>query len=116
RLESAVACTGDGATVTTVVEESIDRFLQHALLVPDNDIRSLELKQVLETVVPVDDTTVKIVQIGSRETTSLKRHERTQVGRDDSKHFDNHPLGTSLRIVEALGQLEAFGQFFADLL
>ena len=47
RLQRAVAGAGDGAAVAAVVEERVDRFLQHALFVADDDVRRLELEQVL---------------------------------------------------------------------
>jgi hypothetical protein len=47
--------------VTAIVEERVHSFLQHALFVPDDDIRRLQLEQVLETVVPVDDAAIEIV-------------------------------------------------------
>ena len=49
RFERAIAGAGDGAAVTAVVEQRVDRFLQHALFVADNDFRRLELEQVLQT-------------------------------------------------------------------
>ena len=97
RLERAIAGAGDGAAVATVVEQRIDRFLQHALLVPDDDIRRLQLKQVLETVVAVDDAAIEIVQIRGRKTAAFERNERTQVRRDDGQNVEHHPIRTRMR-------------------
>ena len=49
RFQRTIAGAGDGAAVTAVVEQRVDRFLQHALFVADNDVRRLELEQVLQT-------------------------------------------------------------------
>ena len=40
RLERAIAGAGDGAAMAAVVEERIDRFLQHALFIADDDVRA----------------------------------------------------------------------------
>ena len=65
RLERAIAGAGDGAAVAAVVEERVDRFLQHALFVADDDVRRLELEQVFQPVVAVDDAAIEIVQIAT---------------------------------------------------
>ncbi len=82
RLESTVTSTGHSATMTTVIKQGVDRFLKHALLVADNNVRRLKLKEVLETVVSVDDTTVEVVKVGSCKTASFKRNKRTEIRRN----------------------------------
>src|SRR6185436_20141932 len=77
RFQRAIACTGDGATMTTVVEQRVHSFLQHALLVSDDDFRRLEREQVLQPVIPVDDATIEIVQVRRRKTTTFEWHQRT---------------------------------------
>ena len=62
-LERALVRTGDGLAATAVVEEGVDRLLQHAALVPDDDLRSVELEQALQAVVAVDDAAVEVVEI-----------------------------------------------------
>ena len=37
--------TGDGAAPAAVLEEHVHRFLEHALFVPDDDVRGVELQQ-----------------------------------------------------------------------
>jgi hypothetical protein len=58
RLERTVAGTRNRATTTTVVEQSVDGLLEHPLLVIDDDLRSTEVQQALQTVVPVDHSAV----------------------------------------------------------
>ena len=101
-LQGAVARTGHGATMATVIEQCINCLLQHALLVPDNDFRSLELEQVLETIVPVDNPAIEIVEIGGRKTSAFKGHQRAQIGRNDWQHCQDHPFRTHHGLGEAL--------------
>src|SRR5437588_11017874 len=63
RFERAISGAGDGAAVTAVVEQSIDRFLQHSLFVANDHVRRFELEQILETIVPINDATIEIVEI-----------------------------------------------------
>ena len=44
-FERTVVGAGDGASAAAVVDQCIDRFLKHTLLVADDDIGSLKLKQ-----------------------------------------------------------------------
>ena len=46
-LERAVVCARDGSAAAAIVDQRIDRFLQHALFVADDDIRRRELNQAL---------------------------------------------------------------------
>ena len=116
RFEGAVACAGDGAAMTTVVVKRVHSFLQHALFVADDDLGRLEQEQIPQTVVAVDDAAIEVVEVGRCETATFQRDERTQVGRDDGKHFKHHPLGTCVRVCKALRELEALREFLAVLL
>ena len=116
RLEGPIAGTRDRTAVATVVEQGVDGLLQHALLVPDDDLRSLELEQVLEAVVAVDDPAIQIVEVGGREAATLERHQRAQVGGDDGQHREDHPLGAHHRFGEALEELDPLGDLLAVLL
>ena len=76
-LERALVRTGDGLAATTVVEERVDRFLEHAALVADDDLRSVELEQALQAVVAVDDAAVEVVEVAT------SRSGRRRAGRAD---------------------------------
>ena len=91
-LQRTVGGAGDRAATTTVVEQGIDGFLQHALLVVEHDFRSAELDQSLQTVVTVDHTTVEVVEIGSGETATVELHHRAQIRRNDRNHVEHHGL------------------------
>ena len=67
--------------LTAVIEERVDRLLQHALFVAHDDVGRIQLEQPLETIVPVDDPPIKVVKIGGRKTATVQRHQRTQVRR-----------------------------------
>jgi hypothetical protein len=75
-----------------VVEQRVDRLLQHALLVADDDLGRVEVDQLLQPVVPVDDAAIEIVQIAGREVAAIQQHQRTQVRRNDRNHVQHHPL------------------------
>ena len=62
-LERAVRSAGDRTAATAVVEQGVDGFLKHALLVVEHDFRGAELDEALEAVVTVDYTTVQVVEI-----------------------------------------------------
>ena len=92
--------------MTSVVEERVHRFLQHALFVVDDDVRRLELEKAAQAVVAVDDAAVEVVQVGRREAAAVERDERTQIRRDHRQHGKNHPFGTISGLDEALDDLE----------
>ena len=92
RLERTLAAAANRLRATAVVEQRVDRFLQHALLVPENDLRRAMHDQLLQTVVAVDDAAIEIVQVGRREAATVERHERTQIRRNHRNDVQDHPL------------------------
>src|SRR5690606_38458581 len=67
RLQRALVGAGDDAAAAAVVEQGVDRFLQHALLVADDDVRRAQRYQPLEAVAAVDDAAVQVVKVRRRE-------------------------------------------------
>src|SRR5690606_26628818 len=67
RLQRTLVGARDGATATAVIQQGVDRFLQHPLFVAHDDVRRIQLEQTLETVVPVDHPTIQVVQVGGCE-------------------------------------------------
>ena len=106
RFQRTLVGTRDDATTTAVVEQRIHGFLQHPLFVPHDDIGRAQLNEALETVVPVDHAAVQIVQIRSRKTTTVKRHQWAQFWWDHGDHGQNHPLGTVARFKEAFDDFQ----------
>ena len=49
---------GDRAPAPAIVQQGVNRFLQHALFIADDDIRRVQIQQPLQAVVSVDDPAV----------------------------------------------------------
>ena len=62
-FELAPACSLNGSASSAVVDERIYGFLEHPLLVTDDDVRSSELTELFKSVVSVDDSSVQIVEV-----------------------------------------------------
>src|SRR5690606_1806547 len=92
RLEGAFVGAGDGFSAAAVVEQGVDGFLKHTLLVADDDCRSVQLEQTLEAVVAVDHATVEIVEIGGRETAAVQGNERAQIRRQNRDNVEDEPF------------------------
>ena len=92
RLQRPLVGAGDGPTTSAIVEQRIDCLLQHALFVAHDDVRRRQVQQPLQTVVAVDDAAVQVVQIGSRETAAVQRHQRPEVRWQHRQHGKHHPL------------------------
>ncbi len=107
RLQRAVSCTLNRAATPTVVEQCVNSFLKHPLLVVHHDLRSVQIEHALETIVAVDNSTVQIVQIRGRETATIELHHRTQIRRDHRERIKNHGFRSSLRVQERVDDLNA---------
>ena len=63
RFQRTLVGARHGLTTTSVIEQRIHRFLEHALLIAHDDFGRLELEQALQAIVTVNHTTVEVVQI-----------------------------------------------------
>ena len=128
RLQRAFVGARDDAAPAAVVEKSVDRFLKHTLLVPDDDVRRAKLNQALKAVVAVDDPAIEIVQVRRRKPAAVERNQRTQLRRDHRNDGQHHPLRAVAAVEEVLNQLQPlddllrlqlarrFGQILAELI
>src|SRR5690606_14848484 len=112
RFQRTLVRTGDRATATTVIQQCIYRFLQHAFFVAHDNVRRIQIQQTLQTVVAVDYATIQIIQIRGRKTTTVEWNQRTQVWRQHWQHFHDHPLRLIAGEMECFQKLQAFGIFF----
>ena len=78
RLEGPV----NGLAASAVVDERVYCFLEHTLFVADDDVGRVKLHQSLKTVVTVDNTSVKVVEVGSRKSAAVKLYHRTDFRRN----------------------------------
>ena len=102
---------GQGLALShAVVDEGVNRLLKHSLLVPGDDLRGFELKEVLQPVVPVDDPAVKVVQVRGGEAAPVQLDHRPQSRRDDRDDLQEHPLRPGPRIDETPYQPQAAAQ------
>ena len=62
---------------------------------------------MLQTVVTVDDSAVKFVQVGGRETAAVQLYHRTDVRRKNGNGIEDHPLGTVARLAERLDHFQS---------
>ena len=106
RLQRTIARARYRTTAATVVEERVDRFLQHALFVVHDDLRSTEIEQTLQAVVTVDHTTIEVVQVGRCETATIELHHRAQIGRNNRDNIEDHIGRLILRMQECIDDLQ----------
>src|SRR5208282_3859640 len=109
RLQRPVVGTTQNAAAASVVKQSVDRFLQHALLVAHDDFGSVQVHQLLQPVVAVDDAPVKIVQIGSGEASAIQGNQWAQLGWNHRKHVEDHPLRLVAALAKCLDNFQPLG-------
>ena len=100
RLERPITRAEHSAAVATVVEECVDRLLQHALFVAQNDLGRAQFDQALEPVVAVDHATVQVIEVGGGVAPAFERHERPKIRRNDRDNIKHHPR----RVIAGLAQ------------
>ena len=109
RLQRPVVRAAQHAAAAAVVEQRVHRFLEHPLLVADDDVGRLQLDQLLQPVVAVDDAAIQVVQVRGREPAAVERHQRPQLGRNDRDDVEDHPLRLVGRLSERVDDLQPLG-------
>ena len=105
----------DGAAAAAVVDQVVDGLLQHALLVPHDDLGGAQLEQPPETVVPVDDPPVEVVEVARGEASAVQLHHGPQVRRQDGKVGDDHPFRLVPAATQRLHDPDALDRLLAPL-
>ena len=113
RLERALGRARDHAAAPAVVEQRVDRLLEHPLLVADDHLGRVQLLEPLQAVVAVDHAPVEVVQVAGREAAAVERHERAQIRRDHRDHLEDHVLGLVARLAERVEHLEPLADLLA---
>jgi hypothetical protein len=96
-LSGRLLLAEDRATAAAVVEERVDRLLQHPLLVADDDLGSVEVEQLLEAVVAVDQATVEVVEVARGEVAASSRTSGRRSGGMHRHDVQDHPLRACCR-------------------
>ena len=63
RFQRTVVGTAQHASTAAIVKQRVHSFLQHALFVAHDDLRSVQVHELLQAVVAVDHATIQIVEI-----------------------------------------------------
>src|SRR5262249_8669155 len=109
RLQRSLVGSGNNAPATAVVEQRIDRLLQHPLFIANDDIGRTEFDEPLEAIVAVDDAAIQVVQVRSGEAAPVKGNQRPQIRRNDRNLRQDHPLRLVAGLLEGLDDLQALG-------
>jgi len=110
RLERPIVRPTQHTSTATVVEESIDSFLQHALFVAHDYVRRMQLDQLFQAIVAIDDAAIQVIQIAGGKSSAIERHQRTQLRRNHRNHIQNHPLRLVPGLAKTLGDAQALGE------
>src|SRR4030095_1720961 len=86
RLKFTATASAEGLAALRIVYKAVYCFLQHALLIADDDIWRAKFEQPLQTLVAVNDAAIEIVQVRRCEASAIQLHHRAQIGWDDGKY------------------------------
>ncbi len=109
RLQRTVVGATEHAATTSVVEQGVDGFLQHALFVAHDDFGSVQVHQLLQPVVAVDDAAIEVVQVGRGEASAIEWNQRTKLRRNDRDDVEDHPVRFVAALAEGLNDFEPLG-------
>jgi len=110
RLQGAPVGTGDRTAPPAIVQQGVHCLLQHALFVTHDDIGRIQLQEPPQAIVAVDDPTIQVIQIRRCKASTIQRHQRPEIWRQNRENGHYHPLGMIARIQESLDQLEPLGK------
>ncbi len=89
-----------------VVKQSVNCFLQQSLFVVDDAFRGSNFLHLLEPVVAVYNSPVKVVEVAGGEPSAIQLNHRSQFGRQNGENLQNHPLRSVARLPEGFHNLK----------
>ena len=92
RLKISLRSTLSRIFDLTIVQEAIDSFLKHSLLVSDNNVWSLNRNQTLKTVISIDDSSIEFVKVSCSKSTTIELNHRSEVWWNYRKNCEDHPF------------------------
>ena len=98
-----------------IVDKRVDGLLQHPLLVANNNLWSFQLQQTLQPIVAIDDPSIKVIQVGGREPSTIELDHWAKLGRKHRQDRKNHPLRSIPAAAEGLGNTQTLGCLFPAL-
>ena len=109
RLQRAIVGATQHAATTSVVEQGVHSFLQHALFIADDDFRRMQVHQLFQPIVAVDDATVEVVQVRRGKAAAVEWNQGTQLRRNNRNDVEDHPLRLIAALAEGLNHFQALG-------
>jgi hypothetical protein len=107
RLERTVPRARYGTAATPVVEQRVNRLLEHPLLVVDDDFWRTEVDETLQPIVAINHSAVEVVHVRGGKPATIELDHGTKIRRDHRHSFKDHSGGIVLPISEWLNDLEA---------
>ena len=101
-----VVARGHNATSPPVIDESINSFLKHALLIADDYLGRTQLHKAPQTVVPVDYPAIEVVEVANHEAPAVQLDYGPQRRRQYRKDGQNCPLRLVLTELKRFDQLQ----------
>ena len=112
RLEGTVGCAGNGLAALAVVDQGVNKLLEHTFFVADDDTGSVQLQHLFQTVITVNNTAIQLVEVRGGKTAAIQLYHRTNVGRNNRQCLENHPLGAVAGLTEAFNNLKTLNDAY----
>jgi hypothetical protein len=65
--------------MATIVKQYIDGFLEHPLFIANDNLRRFQINQSFQSIITVDDPSIKIVEIRGGKSTAFKWNQWPQI-------------------------------------
>ena len=115
RLQLMVAGARDGPAAAAVIDQRIDRFLEHALLVAHDNLRRAQVYQPLQPVVTVDHAAVEVVQVTRGEAAAVELDHGPQIGWQHRQDAEDRPFCLVAAPAQRLDYAQTFRRLLAPL-
>ena len=115
RLQLVVARSRNGAAAAAVIDQRIDRFLEHPLLVAHDNLRRAQVYQPLQPVVTVDHAPIEVVQVAGGEAAAVELDHRPQIGRQHRQDAEDRPFCLVAAPAQRLDHAQALRRLLAPL-
>ena len=101
-FQRTISRSGNRTAAAAIINQGVNRLLKHTFFITHDNVRRSQFKKSFQTVISIDNPTVKIIQVRRSETSAIQLYHRSDIRRNHRNHCQNHPFRTVSGSTEGL--------------
>src|SRR3989338_3928815 len=98
-----------------IINKGVYCFLKHSFFISADNLRRVKIDKLLKAVISINNSPIKIVEIGGGEPTAVQRNHRAKIRRNNGNYMQYHPIGFYVIFKKIFCEPLPLDKFFLNL-